>query len=1678
MNKKLRSLWFLLMLAVCLLPDLLRGQQHGNEWINFNQQYVKISVAQDGIYKLTYQDLQKAGFPVASVNPRNLQLFHRGREQAVIVEGEANNIFDPSDFLLFYGKKNDGTQDVELYRSPEAQPHSFYNLYSDTTAYFLTFNLTNQAGKRMPLFSENNTNNLSAEAWYQEERLILNTENYSAGITYSYGGEFKTNLAYGDFGEGFTGTVIANGQSRDIIFENLGQQFAGGPVPVVEVLLAGRNNIGREIDILAGNSTSGLQQLHTAIFTGGGHYLVKEPLAWSQLSGGNSVVRVATSQGERVSVSYARLTYPRAWDMAGVFERVFKLPAGSENRRYVEVANVPSNVQVFDITDPDNIIRIGSRRLNATTISFMLANGTTERKILLSGVEQPVPTVKKVSFRKIVPSQHNYLIVSHPLLRKSAGGYPDPVKAYASYRASVAGGGYDTLLVNIGQLYDQFGYGEITPLAIRRLVTYIASAGEPEYLFLIGKALDVYYNYYRNTGWTNENLDLVPTFGYPGADIPFVNRMRGSGEGPAFSVGRLGARNPQEVVNYFNKVKETEGQPIDNLSRKTLVHLSGGSSQTQALQFRRYLQEYEDIAEGKYLGGKVSTVSKTTELTVQEIDISKQVNEGVGLVTFFGHSGANISDMEIGYVSDERTGYRNKGKYPCILVNGCDAGDIFSNAATITFGEDWIFTADRGALNVIAHSGIGYTNMLRYYSGYFYETAYADLSFIDASLGKIQVETNRRFIDLFGISEISMAQIHQMVLQGDPAVKLFGRKKPDFETNNQSLFMHSFNSGQVNLAADSFAVAVVARNFGRVVEDSINVQLNVKKNGIATNFTGIQRFRSPFYQDTLYYVVYSKDLGGPGMYQFEIGLNPSASLEEINLTNNNGIIDVLLNSGGTFNLLPKDFSIVQQSVVDLYFQDTDLFKKGRGYLLEVDTSASFSSPALQQFALTADALLKKKVSLPQVLDEGVDSLVYFWRTRLENPEANEDVNWQGSSFTVIKDSYPGWSQSHQDQFLKNQLEGTSVNGQKEWTFDEISRTIEVITFGPSVPEAEEHEVELRIDDVGFIIGSVGRICQPNSINAVHFKKAGLEPQLAVREDAWATESCGRLPQIINNFIARDINFGNNDAYNLEKFVSDIPEGDYVLLFSIGKVDYELWPPSVKEQLLSLGADPEKLAGLTNGEPYILMGKKGGIAGSASEQYADKSGANEDPSAQVIRLDHTLEGRRHRATITTPLIGPAKEWQEMACQLSAEASDKFELQLIGVDHEMNEHLLSRSFANGSMPLQLSTEQYPYLKLKLLLEDDQEMTPPQLNYWQVSYAPLPEGVILPAADLQKKYALDEGQEFKPSFRFINITEESFSDSLRVDYTFFNANNRKYVERQQKIAAPAPFDTTYFSYNINTDNYLGRNDFKVQVNPSLIPEAIYSNNILDAKDFFFVRKDTIQPVVDVAFDGVYISNGAIVSPKPLITIFLRDDNKYKVKKDTTGLELFLKKECEDCVAERINLSSSQVRWKEAREGEPFQIDFQPEPLDDGIYTLQIQGEDASNNRAGKKPYSISFEVITESSVTNFYPYPNPFSTSTRFVFTLTGSEIPDDIKILIMTVDGRVVREVLKEELGPIRIGNNISEFAWNGRDEWGDQLANGVYLYKVFVQHSGDSFEHRKTKGDQAFRKGFGKMYLLR
>ena len=109
----MKKIYFFLL--IFLIPYVAHTQTYGNSWINYNHQYFKVKVWEEGIYRISRQTLLFAGIPVSSIDPRKVQVFRDGQEQFIYLEGESDGIFDANDFIEFYGRRNDGSLDKKLY---------------------------------------------------------------------------------------------------------------------------------------------------------------------------------------------------------------------------------------------------------------------------------------------------------------------------------------------------------------------------------------------------------------------------------------------------------------------------------------------------------------------------------------------------------------------------------------------------------------------------------------------------------------------------------------------------------------------------------------------------------------------------------------------------------------------------------------------------------------------------------------------------------------------------------------------------------------------------------------------------------------------------------------------------------------------------------------------------------------------------------------------------------------------------------------------------------------------------------------------------------------------------------------------------------------------------------------------------------------------------------------------------------------------------------------------------------------------------------------------------------------------------------------------------------------------------------------------------------------------------
>jgi hypothetical protein len=281
-------------------------------------------------------------------------------------------------------------------------------------------------------------------------------------------------------------------------------------------------------------------------------------------------------------------------------------------------------------------------------------------------------------------------------------------------------------------------------------------------------------------------------------------------------------------------------------------------------------------------------------------------------------------------------------------------------------------------------------------------------------------------------------------------------------------------------------------------------------------------------------------------------------------------------------------------------------------------------------------------------------------------------------------------------------------------------------------------------------------------------------------------------------------------------------------------------------------------------------------------------------------------------------------------------------------------------------------------------------------------------------------------------------------------------------------------------DTKGLAGINTLVVDVNPGMEQlEQHLFNNI--GQLTFVVEGDKVKPILDVTFDGLHILDGDIVSSKPEIAIQLSDENPFLVLDDTSDFRIFITDVNgieRQAFFTNMNRLYDMVFIPAKKGSNKAQVIFKPQLLADGVYQLRVSATDRSKNESGEIDYQISFEVINKSTITNLLNYPNPFSTSTRFVFVLTGSKVPDNLQIQIMTISGKLIKTIDSHEIGPIHIGRNVSEYAWDGKDEYGDKLANGIYLYRVNTKLDGFSIEHRSTSADKYFKKGFGKMVILR
>ena len=563
------------------------------------------------------------------------------------------------------------------------------------------------------------------------------------------------------------------------------------------------------------------------------------------------------------------------------------------------------------------------------------------------------------------------------------------------------------------------------------------------------------------------------------------------------------------------------------------------------------------------------------------------------------------------------------------------------------------------------------------------------------------------------------------------------------------------------------------------------------------------------------------------------------------------------------------------------------------------------------------------------------------------------------------------------------------------------------------------------------------------------------------------------------------------------FLQDtIPCGSKVILYTTGST-HNLGDllgganptnPGLVKAFESVGST--QFQNIKNDNAYILVGRK---CGSAVEKIAASL-------ADTVFVLDSIPIKKDNGIIFSETVGPASQWKSMHWRFvspeqgtPAAAWDTMTVNIVGINAKngktdtLYKNISKSTFDIYGLNTTINADTFPTLQLIGYVKDRLKRTPPQLKKWQVYYDGVPEVALNPAKyDTFYNAKLQQGDSLKFKVAIENIGDYDM-DSMEVNFWVNDANHKNDMLpsfKYKKLKVDSFFVAGTKSATIADPKIPGSvtipgglSSIWVEANPfdsHHVPEEYHYNNIGTIP--FNEAVDKINPLMDVTFDGVHIMNGDLVSAKPSITIKLKDENTFLALNDTSAFSVFLQRPGQNAY-DRIYFGPQMTFDKAVLPNNSCKINYLP-VLNDGTYNLKVQGKDRSGNISGVIEYKISFEIINKPTVTNVLNYPNPFSTSTRFVFTLTGSEVPDYFKIQILTITGKMVKEINKYELGPLHIGRNITEYAWDGKDEFGDRLANGLYLYRVQTQLNGKSLDHLESTADSFFTQGYGKMYLIR
>ena len=683
-----------------------------NSWINYSQSYYKIPIAKKGVYRISFQQLVSAGINITSINPLNVQIFAKGKELPIYIQGENDGVFDNQDYILFYAEGVDTWNNESL---------TSVNLFADRTYYYVTS--LGSAGKRIqpapqPTNSPNLTFNQFDDVIYYEKDLVN-------------GGKVGRRW----FGEQFN---VDNSQTFDFSIPNLDVT-----VPVqIKVNTASRSFGNSSFNIKANGidlgtlnfpqltSGSGIEGFESALNANFNATSPNISIALTYNNGG-----VPSSNG---FLDFIRLKVKR--NLTG-FSKQFLFFNDQEQSNIgvgeYRITNAAGISQVWDVTDLYNVQSY--ENTTGASFNFKVNLGIAKKYVAVDMTDTYLPlresnsvvtnqNIKGTIFKDVQGNFQDvdYLIITPDFLSSQA-------ERLADFHRNNSG--LVVRVVTLEKIYQEFSSGKQDIAAIRNLIKYVYwNASTPDkrvkYVNLFGDASYDYKNrLFNNTNIvpvfhgfnpfaseTNNvsNFSLFSSFmsdDFFGLMDDGEGQMIGGFDGIDIAVGRMLVSTVGQAKEMVDKVIEYHDEKSYGRWRNNYVIYSDDADNTTdaTLQFgldnlantltaQKPFVNVKKIHTDAYLqqvaaGGERYPEAKKDFLDALEL--------GALVFNYFGHGNEESLARERLFEKLDAQNLTNRYRYPLFITITCEF-TRFDDPNRFTGGEYMYWNKSGGAIGLIA----------------------------------------------------------------------------------------------------------------------------------------------------------------------------------------------------------------------------------------------------------------------------------------------------------------------------------------------------------------------------------------------------------------------------------------------------------------------------------------------------------------------------------------------------------------------------------------------------------------------------------------------------------------------------------------------------------------------------------------------------------------------------------------------------------------------------------------------------------------------------------------------------------------------------------------------------------------------------------------------------------------